>query len=143
MLAPWKKSYENLGSILKSRAITLLTKVHIVNAMAFPAVMYGCESWTTKKSECQRTDAFKLWCWRRFLRVPWTAWRSNQSILKEINHEYSMEVLGECVISSVLSPPNKNLKRWTSITALRQTSVIAVRWISVTALCYNSVLFRK
>jgi len=83
----------NLDSILKSRDITLLTKVHLVKAMVFPVVMYGCESWTIKKAECQRIDAFKLWCWRRLLRVPWTARRSNQSILKEINPEYSLEGL--------------------------------------------------
>ena len=83
----------NLDNILKSRDITLLTKVRIVKAMAFPIVTYGCESWTIKKAERQRTDAFELWCWRRLLRVPWTARRSNQSILKEINPEYSLEGL--------------------------------------------------
>ena len=83
----------NLDSILKSRDITLLTKVHLVKAMVFPVVMYGCESWTIKKAECQRIDAFKPWCWRRLLRVPWTARRSNQSILKEISAEYSLEGL--------------------------------------------------
>ena len=83
----------NLDSILKSRNITLLTNVCIVKAMVFPVVMYGCESWTIMKSECQRIDAFKLWCWRRLLRVPWTARSSNQSILKEINPEYSLEGL--------------------------------------------------
>ena len=77
----------NLNRILKSKDITLPAKVHLVKSMVFPIVMYGCESWTVKKVEHQRTDAFKLWCWRRFLRVPWTA-RSNQSMLKEINHEY-------------------------------------------------------
>ena len=81
------------GSILKSKDITLLTKVHIVNAMVFPVVMYGCESWTIKKAERQRIDAFELWCWRRLLRVPWTARRFNQSILKEISPEYSLEGL--------------------------------------------------
>ena len=75
----------NLDSIFKSRDITLLTKFHLVKAMVFPVVMYGCESWTVKKAECQRIDAFELWCWRRLLRVPWTARRSNQSILKEIS----------------------------------------------------------
>ena len=80
----------NLDSVLKSRDITLLTKVHIVRAMVFPVVMYGCESWTIKKTECQRIDAFELWCWRRFLGVPWTARRSNQAILKEISPEYSL-----------------------------------------------------
>ena len=83
----------NLDSILKSRYITLPTKVHLVKAMVFPVVMYGCESWTVKKAECRRTDAFELWCWRRLLRVPWTARRSNQSILKEISPEYSLEGL--------------------------------------------------
>ena len=78
----------NLDSILKSRDITLPTKVRLIKAMVFPKVMYGCESWTIKKAECQRTDAFELWCWRRLLRVPWTARRSNQSILKEINPEF-------------------------------------------------------
>ena len=83
----------NLGSKLKSRDITLLTKGHIVKAMVFPVVTYGCESWTIKKAKHQRIDAFELWCWRRLLRVPWTARRSNQSILKEINPEYSLEGL--------------------------------------------------
>ena len=83
----------NLDSILKSRDITLPTKVHLVKAMVFPVVMYGCESWTIKKAEHQRIDAFELWCWRRLLRVPWTARRSNQSILKEINPDYSLEGL--------------------------------------------------
>ena len=83
----------NLDSILKSRDITLLTKVHLVKAMVFPVVMYGCESWTIKKAECRRIDAFELWCWRRLLRVPWTAKRRNQSILKEISPEYSLEGL--------------------------------------------------
>ena len=81
----------NLDSILKSRDITLPTKVHLVKAMVFPAVMYGCESWTVKKAECQRIDAFELWCWRRLLRVPWTARRSNQSILREISPGISLE----------------------------------------------------
>ena len=83
----------NLDSILKSRDITLPTKGRLVKAMVFPVVMYGCESWTVKKAECQRIDAFELWCWRRLLRVPWTARRSNQSILKEINTENSLEGL--------------------------------------------------
>ena len=83
----------NLDSILKSRDINLPTKVHLVKAMVFPVVMYGCQSWTVKKAECQRIDAFELWCWRRLLRVPWTARRSNQFILKEISPEYSLEGL--------------------------------------------------
>ena len=86
-----RKVMTNLDSILKSRDIALATKVHLVKAMVFPVVMYGCESWTLKKAECQRIDAFELWCWRRLLRVPWTARRSNQSILKEISPEYSLE----------------------------------------------------
>ena len=88
-----KKAMTNLDSILKSRDITLLTKVHLVKAMVFPVVMYGCESWTIKKAECRRIDAFELWCWRRLLRVPWIARRSNQSILKEISPEYLLEGL--------------------------------------------------
>jgi len=83
----------NLDSILKSRGITLSTKVHLVKAMVFPVVMYGCEIWTIKKAECQRIDAFELWCWRRLLRVPWTARRSNQSILKKISPRCSLEGL--------------------------------------------------
>ena len=83
----------NLDSILKRRDITLLTKVRLVKAMVFPVVMYGCERWTIKKAEHQRIDAFELWCWRRLLRVPWTARRSNQSILKEISSKYSLEGL--------------------------------------------------
>ena len=93
MLASWKKSYDQLDSILKSRDITLSTNICLVKAVVFPVVMYGCESWTIKKAEHSRIDAFELWCWRRLLRVPWTARRSNQSILKEISHEYSMEGL--------------------------------------------------
>ena len=81
----------NLDRIFKSRDITLLTKVRMVKAMVFPVVMYGCESWTVKKAECQRIDAFELWCWRRLLRVPWTARRSNQSILKEISPGISLD----------------------------------------------------
>ena len=85
-----RKAMTNLGSIFKSRDITLLTKVCLVKAMVFPVVMYGCESWTIKKAECWRTHTFGLWFWRNALRVPWTARRSNQSILKEISHEYSL-----------------------------------------------------
>ena len=97
----------NLDSIFKSRDITLLTKVLLVKAMAFPVVMYGCESWTIKKAECQRIDAFELWCWRSLLRVPWTARRSNQSILKEISPEYSF--IGRTVAEAetpILWPPD-------------------------------------
>ena len=86
-----RKAIINLDSILKSRDITLPTKVHIVKGMVFPVVLYGCESWTIEKAECQRTDASELWCWRRLLRVLWTARRLNQSIRKEINPEYSLE----------------------------------------------------
>ena len=88
-----RKVMTNLDNILKSRDVTLPTKVLLVKAMVFPVVMYRCESWTIKQAECQRTDAFELWCWRRLLRIPWTARRSNQSILKEINPEYSLEGL--------------------------------------------------
>ena len=88
-----RKAMTNLDSILKSRDITLPTKVRLLKSMVFPVVMYGCESWTIKKAEHQRIDTFELWCWRRLLRVPWTARRSNQSVLKEINPEYSLEGL--------------------------------------------------
>ena len=88
-----RKAMTNLDTVLKNRDITLPTKVHLVKSMVFPVVMYGCESWTIKKAEHQRIDAFELWCWRRLLRVPWTARRSNQSILKEISPEYSLERL--------------------------------------------------
>ena len=88
-----RKVMTNLDSIVKSRDLTLPTKVHLVKAMVFPVVMYGCESWTIKKAECQRIDAFELWCWRRLLRVSWPTRRSNQSILKEINPEYLLEEL--------------------------------------------------
>ena len=93
MLAPWKKSYDQTRQHIKSRGITLPTKVCLVTAVVFPVVMYGCESWTVKKTNHQRTDVFELWCWRRLLRVPWTARRSSQSILKQISPEYSLEGL--------------------------------------------------
>ena len=88
-----RKAMTSLDSVLKSRNITLPAKVHIVKAMVFPVVMYGCESWTIKKAECQKIDAFELWYWRRLLGFPWTAWRSNQSILKKINLEYLLKGL--------------------------------------------------
>ena len=90
-LAPWKKSYDQPRQHIKRRDITLPTKVHLVKVLVVPVVMYGCESWTVKKAECQRIDAFELWCLRRLLRVSWTARRSNQSILEEISPEYSLE----------------------------------------------------
>ena len=93
MLLLQRKAMTNIDSILKSRDITLTTEVHLVKALFFPVVMYGCKSWTIKKAECQRTDAFELWCWRRLLRVPWTARRSNQSNLKDISPECSLEGL--------------------------------------------------
>ena len=93
MLAPWKKSYDKPRQHIKNRDITLPTKVHLVKAMVFPVVMYGCESWTVKTAECRKIDAFELWCWRRLLRVPWTGRRSNQSILKEISPGISLEGL--------------------------------------------------
>ena len=101
-----RKVMTNLDSILKSRDITLRTKVHLVKAMVFPVVVYGCESWTVKKAECQRTDAFELWCWRRLLRVPWTARRSNQSILKEISPGRSLEGLMLKLKLPILWPPD-------------------------------------
>jgi len=88
-----RKVSTKLDCVLESRNITLPTEVHLVKAMVFPVVMYGCESWTIRKVECRRIDAFELWCWRRLLRIPWTARRSNQSTLKEINPEYSLEGL--------------------------------------------------
>ena len=99
-----RKVMMNLDTMLKSRDITLSTKVHIVKAMVFPVVMYGCESWTIKKAQCRRIDAFELWCWRRLLRVPWTARRSNQLILKEISPEYSLE--GWMLKLKLLWPPD-------------------------------------
>ena len=90
MLIPWKESYDQPRSVFKSRDITLPTKVRLVKAMVFPVVMHGCEHWTVKKAEHRRIDAFELWCWRRLLRVPWTARRSNQSILKEISPGISL-----------------------------------------------------
>ena len=92
-LAPWQESYDRPRQHIKSRDITLSTKVCLVRPMVFPVVMYGCERWTIKKAEHRRIDAFELWCWRRLLRVPWTARRSNQSILKKISPEYSLEGL--------------------------------------------------
>ena len=100
-LLPGRKVMTNLDSLLKSRDITWPTTVHLVKAMVFPVVMYGCESWTVKKAERRRIDAFELWCWRRLLRVPWNARRSNQSILKEISPEYSLEAE-----APVLWPPD-------------------------------------
>ena len=98
----------NLGSILKSRDITLSTKVCLVKAMVFPVVMYGCETWTIKKAERQRTDAFEVWCWRRLLRVPWTARRSNQSILKEIIPEYIGRTDAKAEAPILWPPDTKN-----------------------------------
>ena len=100
-----RKAMTNLDSILKSRDITLPTKVHLVKAMVFPVVMYGCESWTVKKAEHQRIDTFELWCWRRLLRVPWTAGRSNQSIIKKISPEYSLKGLMLKLKLQYFSPP--------------------------------------
>ena len=99
-------SFVYLDSILKSRDITLPTKVHLVKVIIFPVVMYGCESWTIKKAECRRIDAFEQLCWRRLLRVPWTARRSNQSILKEVNPEYSLEGLMPDAKTAILWPPD-------------------------------------
>ena len=101
-----RKVMTNLDSILKSRDITLPTKVHLVKAMVFPMVVYGCESWTVKKAECQRIDTFELWCWRRLLRVPWTARRSNQSILKEISPGCSIGRTDVEAETPILWPPD-------------------------------------
>ena len=105
-----RKTMTNLDSVLKSRDITLWTKVHLVKAMVFPAVMYGCDSRTIKKAECQRIDASELWCWRRLWRVPWTARRSNHSILKEINPEYSLLRTDAEDETPILWPPDA--KNW-------------------------------
>ena len=107
-----RKVMTNLDSILKSRDITLPTKFHLVKAMVFPVVMYGCESWTIKRADHLRIDAFELWCWRRLLRVLWTARRSNQSILKEINPEYSLEGLMLKLSSNTLAIWCKELTHW-------------------------------
>ena len=107
-----RKVMTNLESILKSRDITLPTKVCLVKAMVFPVVMYGYESWTIKKAECQRIDAFELWCWRRLLRIPWTARRSNQSILKEISPGCSLEGLKQSWNSNTLATSCKELTHW-------------------------------
>ena len=106
-----KKGMTKLDNILKSRDVTLSTKVHLVKSMVFPVVMCGCESWTIKKAECWRIDAFELWCWRRLLRVPWTARSSNQSILKEISPEYSLEgLMLKLKETPILWPPD--VKSW-------------------------------
>ena len=107
-----RKVMTNLDSILKSRDITLTTKIHLVKAVVFPVAMCLCESWTVKKAERRRIDAFELWCWRRLLRVSWTARRSNQSILKVINREYSLEELMLKLISNTLSPCCEELIHW-------------------------------
>ena len=107
-----RKAMTNLDSIFQSRDITLPTKVCLVKALVFPVVMYGCESWTIKKAECQRTDDFELWCWRRLLRVPWIARRSNQSILKEISPEYSLEGLMLKLNSNHLATWCEDLTLW-------------------------------
>ena len=126
-LAPEKESYDKpLDSVLKSRDITLLIKVHIVKAMVFPVVMYGCESWTIKKAECQRIDAFELWCWRRLLRVPWTERRANQPTLKEINPEYSLEgLMLKLLLLSHFSRVRLCVTPWT---AARQASLSINSW---------------
>ena len=112
-----RKAMTNLDSILKSRDITLPKKVHLVKAMVFPVVIYGCESWTIKKAQCQRTDAFELWRWRRLLKVSWTARRSNQSILKEISSEYLLEGL-------MLKLKLQYLATW-----IRRTDLLEKTWI--------------
>ena len=129
MLAPWKKAVTNLDSILK-RDITLPTKVHLVKDMFFSVVMYGCESWTIKKAECQRIDAFELWCWRRLLRVPWTARRSNQSILEEISPGCSLEGEGEVAQSCpTLCNPMDSSQPGSSIHGIFQARIL--EWIAI------------
>ena len=108
----WRKVVTNLDSILKSRDITLSTKFCLVNAMVFPVVMYGCEIWTIKNAECQRIDAFELWCWRRLLRVPWTARRSNQSILKGISPVCSLEELMLKLKLQYFGPSCEKVTHW-------------------------------
>ena len=109
MLAPWKKSYDQpRQNIFKSRDITLATKVYLVKAMVFPVIMYGCESWTIKKAECQRIDAFELWCWRRLLRAPWTARRSNQSNLKDQSWVFIGRTDVEAETPTLWPPAEKN-----------------------------------
>ena len=107
-----RKAMTNLDSILRKQDISMPTKVHLVKVIIFPIVIYGCESWTIKKAECQRIDAFELWCWRRLLRVPWTARSSNQSILKEINPEYSLEGLMLKLKLNTLAIWCKKLTQW-------------------------------
>ena len=112
MLAPWEKSFHQSRQHIKNQRLTLLTKVHLAKAMVFPVVMYGYESWTIRKAEWQRVDAFELWCWRRLLSVPWTARRSNQSILKEISPEYSLEDWCWSWSPSTLATWCKELTHW-------------------------------
>ena len=108
MLTPWKESYDQPSSILKRRDITLPAKICLVKALVFPIVMYGCESWTVKKAERRRINAFELWCWRRLLRVPWTARRSNKFILKEINPRISLEGDAKAETAILRLPDVKN-----------------------------------
>ena len=109
MLSPWKETYDQIDSIFKSRDITWPTKVHLVKGMVFPVVIYGCESWTVKKAECQRIDAFELWCWTRLSRVPGTARRSNQSILKEISTGVHWKVDAKAETPILWPPDEKSL----------------------------------
>ena len=133
-----RKAITNLDSVLKSSDITLLTKICIVKAMVFPVVMYGCESWTIKKAECQRIDAFELWCWRRLLRVPWTARRFNQSILKEISPKYSLEGLVFChpTISSFVIPFSSCFQFFPASASFLK-SVLHIRWPKYWSFSFN------
>ena len=124
-----RKAMTNLDSILKSRDIPFSTKVHLVKAMVFPVVMYGCKSWTIKKAEPRRIDAFVLWCWRRLLRVPWTARRSNQSILKEISPEFSLEGLMLKLKLQYFGPWCKELTHWKSSSTLVTWCEELFHWI--------------
>ena len=123
----WRKAMTNLDSILKSRAITWPTKVHLVKGMVFPVVMYGCECWTIKKTEGQRIDAFEMWCWRRLMRVPWTEKRSKQSILKEINPEYSLEGLMLKLKNWLIGKDPEAAKDWRQ-EEKRMTEGEIIRW---------------
>ena len=128
-LLPGRKAVTNLDSILKSRDITLLIKVCIVKAMVFPVVMYGCESWTIKKAECRRVDAFELWCWRRLLRVPWTARSSTLSILEEISPEYSLEGLMLTLKLQSFDHPMRRTDSLGKIESRRRRGRQKMRWL--------------
>ena len=128
MLAPWKESYDKPGQHIQKQKHHFSKKLCLVKAVVFPLVMYRCESWTIKKAECQRINAFKLWCWRRLLRVPWTAKTSKQSILKEINPEYSLEDL------------MLKLRDWTTVTIIVELSVYHFRSFIICLIYFGALL---